>query len=194
MRSLSAPVLAALAAPQLWMAQLIYLDFPGSPVALATTNFDLEFEGVTYRGAAGLGDISPIDDSPGEVKGLQFTLSGVPVEFLGLALSESSIVQGTPVTIRLAIMAAAGQVLDAPVDWAGRLDTMSIDENGETCTIAATAESSAVDLLKGNALTYSDVDQQSLYPGDLAFQYVVSQNGKPIVWAGKQWLIALNGR
>ncbi len=42
-------------------------------------------------------------------------------------------------------------------------------------------------------MTYSNVDQQALYPGDRAFEYVLSQANKPIVWAGKQWLIALSG-
>ncbi|MNL18358.1 hypothetical protein D3C87_1395010 [compost metagenome] len=71
---------------------------------------------------------------------------------------------------------------------------MSIQEDGETCGIAVTAESSAVDLLRGSPMTYSNVDQQALYPGDRAFEYLNSQIGKPIVWAGKQWLIALNGK
>ncbi|MCY1248566.1 hypothetical protein D9M72_620100 [compost metagenome] len=121
-------------------------------------------------------------------------MSGVSVEYLALALDDAAIVQGTPLTILTAIVNEAGMVIDAPIDWDGRLDTMSIEEDGDTCTIAVTAESSAVDLLRGSPLTYSNVDQQQLYPGDRAFEFVNSQKGKPIVWAGKQWLIALNGK
>lgn len=193
MRSFSAATVAALGGAELSIVQLVYMGFAGFPVAMAEANFDIEFAGVTYRGAAGLGTISPINDAPGEIKGLQFAMSGVPVENIALALSDASIVQGAPVVIRLAIM-SGGILLDAPVDWAGRLDTMSIQEDGDTCTIAVTAESSAVDLLHGSPLTYSHVDQQALYPGDMAFEYVLPQANKPIVWAGKQWLLALNGR
>ena len=54
-------------------------------------------------------------------------------------------------------------------------------------TVTATAESTAVDLLRGSAMTYSDGDQQSLYPGDRAFEYVVDQANKPIVWPSKEY-------
>ena len=193
MRTFDPAAVAALEGAVLSVAQLVYMGFPGFPIALSSSIMDIDFAGVTYRGAAGLGTISSIDDSPGEVKGLQFTMSGVPTEYLGLALADSAIVQGAPVTIRLAVLAGA-VLFDAPIDWEGRLDTMSIEENGDTCTISVTAESNEVDFLRGSPLTYSHVDQQALFPGDMAFEYVLPQEGKPIVWAGKQWLIALNGR
>lgn len=194
MKSLAPDAIAALSGQVLRIVQLVYMQFPTLPVALNSSAGDLTYAGVTYKGAAGLGSVGPIEDSPGEIKGLQFAMSGVPSDYLALAMDDSSIVQGAPVVIRLAIVGEFGAVLDAPIDWSGRLDTMSIEEDGETCTIAVTAESSAVDLLRGTPLTYSNVDQQSLYPGDRAFEYVLSQANKPIVWAGKQWLLALGGR
>jgi hypothetical protein len=189
MRALSGPVVAALSAPVLRIVQLIYLGFPGLPVTLNSSNRDISFGGTIYRGAAGLGKISPIEDSPGEIKGLQFEISGVPIENLALALADATVVQGTAVFIRLAIIDSDGTVLDAPLDWAGRLDTMPIQEDGETCSIGATAESTAVDLLHGNALTTSNADQQFLYPGDRAFEWVIPQEGVPVVWPTKQYYI-----
>jgi hypothetical protein len=189
MKALSGAVLAVLAAPTLTIIQLVYLGFAGAPVALNSSNRDVVVGGITYRGAAGLGTINPIEDSPGEIKGLQFEISGVPVENLALALADATVVQGAQVVIRLAILNDAGVVLDAPIDWTGRLDTMSIQEDGETCTVGATAESSAVDLLRGNALTTTNADQQFLYPGDRAFEWVIPQEGAPIVWPTKQYYI-----
>lgn len=194
MRSLSGPAVAALGGSVLAIVQLVYMQFPGLPVALNSSNRDIVFDGVTYRGAYGLGAVAAVDDSPGEVKGLQFTLAGVASEYLSLALDDSAIVQGTPVTIRTAILDTDMVVVDAPVDWQGRLDTMSIEEDGDTCTISVTAESTAVDLLGGAALTYSDADQRSLHPNDRAFEFVVPQSEKPVVWPAKQWLVALGGR
>jgi hypothetical protein len=191
MRALAGPAAAALSARELSVAQLVYMEFPGFPIALCSANSDIVFAGVTYRGAAGLGTIAPINDAPGEIKGIQLELSGVPTEYLALALDDADIVQGTVIAIRLAIMNIAGLVLDAPLDWAGRLDTMSIQEDGETCSISVTAESVAVDLLRGNALTTSDADQRSLHPGDRAFEYVISQANIPIVWPTKQLFIAM---
>jgi hypothetical protein len=191
MRTLTAPTIAALNGSVLTIVQLVLIQFPSITVALNSANRDIDFGGVTYRGAAGLGTINPIEDSPGEVKGLQLEMSGVPTAYLSLALADSTVVQGAPLTIRLAILTASGQVLDAPIDWTGRMDTMSIEEDGSKCSIGVTAESSAVDLLRGNSLTTSDADQRFLYPGDLAFQYVNPQAGVPIVWPTKQLFMAM---
>ena len=95
--------------------------------------------------------------------------------------------QGVPIIIRTAILDANYAVTEAPVEWTGRGDVMSVSEDGETCTVTATAESTAVDLLRGSAMTYSDGDQQSLYAGDRAFEYVVDQANKPIVWPSKEY-------
>lgn len=187
MRVLSGATLAALGAPVVPLVQLVLLSFP-SPIALNTSNWDLVFEGVIYRGANGIGSVSEIDDSPGEIKGLQFTLSGVDSAYISLALDDAAVVQGTPVTIRTAVLDAnTYKVVDAPLEWSGKLDTMSIVEDGETCTIQVTAESSAVDLLRGAALTYSHADQQMFAPGDRSFEYVLSQTNQPVVWPSKDW-------
>ncbi|TSD59018.1 hypothetical protein FFI97_001430 [Variovorax sp. KBS0712] len=194
MRTLTPAAVAALSAPELRIARLVLMEFPGFAVALNSSNQNMVYAGVTYLGAAGLGTISQIDDSPGEIKGLQLEMSGVPTDYLSLALADATVVQGTPLTTRLAILDEDWQVIEAPIDWVGTLDTMPIQEDGETCTIAATAESAAVDLLRGTPMTYSNVDQKALYPDDRAFEYLNSLIGKPIIWAGKQWLIALNGK
>jgi hypothetical protein len=44
-----------------------------------------------------------------------------------------------------------------------------------------------VDLLSGNPSTYSDADQQAIYPGDRAFEYVVDQSDKPVVWPSREY-------
>lgn len=189
MRVLSAPALTALRGSVVPVVQLVLLDF-ATPIALNTSNWEFDFGGITYKGAHGIGSIGEIDDSPGEVKGLQFTLSGVDSANISLALDDSAVVQGTKVTIRTAVLdGGTYRIVDAPVEWTGTLDTMSIVEDGETCTIQVTAESSAVDLLRGAALTYSNADQQMLAPGDRAFEYVLSQANTPVIWPTRQWYI-----
>jgi hypothetical protein len=190
MRTLSAPTIAAISAPVLRVAQLVYMQFSSGLVTLNSTNRDIVWGSATYKGAAGLGAISPIDDSPGEIKGIQLQMSGVPSEYLALALADATVVQGGYVAILLALLDESGAVVDAVIDWTGTMDTMPIEEDGETCTITLTAESSAVDLLRGNALTTSNADQQFLYPGDRAFEYVALQN-IPVVWPTKQLFMAM---
>ena len=171
MRTLSGPVASALAQPVVGLAQLIRFGFSPTPVLLATSSRDLVYGGETYKGAAGLGSFGAVDDAPGEIKGLQFSISGVAAASIALALDEADEWQGVPIEIRTCVLdPVTYQVLDAPLEWQGFGDTMSIAEDETGVTITATAESGAVDLLRGAPLTYSDADQQMLYPGDLAFQ------------------------
>lgn len=187
MKTLSAPVLAVLAGSVVPLVQLIRLDFGSGTIALNTSNLTLTWAGVVYVGAAGLGTIQAINDAPGEIKGLQFTMSGTSANAVSLALDGADEWQGTPVTILTAILdPTTYAVLDAETEWAGLGDTMTLTEDGEQCTVSATAESSAVDLMHGIPLTYTDADQQTLHPGDTAFQYVNQQAEQPVVWPDRQ--------
>lgn len=186
MRTLSAPVLAALAGPAVAIATLIKLDFAGTPVLLNTSTWNLAFGGDTYLGAYGLGQISAIADKPGEVAGITLELHGADAARISLALDDSDIVQGTPVTIRTAIIGTATYtILDAPVEWVGKLDTMAIGEDGASATIAVTAESGAVELLRSNVWTFTDADQRVVNAADASFSYVLDQIDKPIIWPTK---------
>lgn len=194
MRTLSPSAQAALSAPVVRIVQLILMSFPASAIALNSSNMDLVYGGVTYLGAAGFGSVGEIETGTNEVKGLVFSMSGVSSTAVALAMDDAGVVQGTPVVVRTAILDEALQIVDAPIEWAGRLDTMNIEENGETCSISATAESNQVDLLRGVPMTYSNADQQALYPGDRAFEYVNSQSAVPVVWPAKEWLRAIGPR
>lgn len=188
MRALGSSVTALLASGHVVLVQLVLFEFPSGDVALNASNWDLTWSGITYRGADGLGAVSPVNDRPGEVQGITLKLIGADTASIALALDDADEVQGAPVTIRTALLdSSTYQILDAPIDWVGTCDRMSIAEDGETCDISVSAESSAVQLLRGNASTYTDADQQALYPGDRAFEYVVDQADKRDVWPSREW-------
>lgn len=188
MKTFSASVLAALAAGHAVVVQLLLLEFPSGNVALNTSNWDLVWNGVTYRGAYGLGSVAAIKDAPGEIQGIRLSIDGGDSSLVALALDDAGEVQGTPVAISTAIFdTSTYTILDAGTDWGGTMDTMAIEEDGQTSGISATAESKAVDLLRGNPSTYSDADQKALFPGDLAFEYVVSQVDQPIIWPSREY-------
>lgn len=188
MRTLSGPVEAVLASGKACIVQLVKFAWPSGASTLNSSNWDIQYGGDTYKGAAGLGATAHVIDKPGELQGLQLEMLGVDDTLMALAEDGASEVQDAPVTIRTAIIdPATGAVLDAPVDWAGYADTMNIVEDGEQSSVALTTESKAVDLLRGNPSTYSDADQQVMYPGDRLFEFVVDQEGKSVVWPAKEW-------
>lgn len=186
MKTLSGPVLSALAGGSVGLVQLVHIAVP-SPVRLNSSNWDLVWDGEVYRGAFGLGSISPVDDRAGEAQGLTLQLAADSAT-LSMALDASDEVQGVTVEIRTAVIdLATGEVLDAPIDFVGRADTMAIQEDGDRAVVTLTVESAAVDLLRGTPGTYSHADQQAAFAGDRAFEYVVSQADQLVIWPAREF-------
>lgn len=179
MRSLSTAAAAALAARPVGLAQLVTLSL-SSTVYLNTSAWDLVWNGHTYLGAGMIGSIETIEDAPGEIKGLSFQLDGVPSDMLAVALAEP--VQGKSVTIETAIFNASSQVADAVVEWAGRIDVMTIQEQGGNATINVTAEHIGIDLLRPTNAVFSNQEQQRLYSGDKFSEYVIDQAEQVLIW------------
>lgn len=186
MRTLASPAVTALASAGVGIVQLIAFGFSTTPFYLNTSNWDLTYGGNVYKGAYGLGTVSAVTDKPGEVTGITLELITGDSSSVALALDDSDLVQGTPLVIRTAIISLADYtILDAPIEWSGTLDTMSIAEDGTQCTIRVTAESKAVDLLRGTPMMYSDGDQKTVNATDGFFKYALDQVDKPIVWPQK---------
>lgn len=185
MRVLSAPALAALQGRALPLAVLVEMEL-SSPLYLNTASLDLILSGVTYYGTRGLGTIDPVQETPAEVRALKFTLSGISIASVALALTEP--VQGKSVTIKLAVFdPTTYQVLDVRTRWAGRLDVLTLDDGGSTGTLTVTAEHAGIDLVRPGSSLYTDTEQQRLVPGDLAFQFLNDQVEQRIIWPASSW-------
>ena len=135
MKTFSSPVLAALASGNVAFAQLVHLAF-STPTVLNSSTWDLTWSSVVYKGAYGLGTISPISDKPGEVQGVTFEMAAADPSIVSLALDGSDVVQGTVATIRTAIVETSTYtVLDAPIEWLGKLDTMQLSEDASSASV-----------------------------------------------------------
>jgi hypothetical protein len=188
MKTLASPAVTALAGGAVGIVQLIAFGFASTPIYLNTSNWDLTYGGNVYKGAYGLGTVSAVTDKPGEVTGITLELISGDSATVSLALDGSDVVQGTSLTIRTAIISLTDYtILDAPIEWIGTLDTMGIAEDGTQCSIRVTAESKAVDLLRGTVMMYSDADQKTVNGSDGFFKYVIDQTDKPIVWPQRQY-------
>jgi hypothetical protein len=168
------------------MISLLRLGF-AVPTGLNSSNVSLSHGGVLYRGAYGLGSISPIEDGAGEVKGLQFELFAGGVDIVALALDDAKVWQGTPVEVMTAILNSAYEVVHVQTIWTGKGDTMAISEQKDSCILNASAESSAVDLLRGHASVYADVDQRAKFPNDAGLSLILSQIDRPVIWPAKEF-------
>lgn len=190
MRVLSPSALAAIQSRgDAALVLLVEMDFSPLPLNICTAPFSLTFNGITYSGTSGLGKVSAISGSVGDPPQLGFELAGISSDAIALALGGS--VQGFAARMKLAILGSGNPppVLDVRQIWSGELDTMSIDDNGATCTIAVSAETVGIDFQRVGDSPYNDIEQQRLHPGDLAFQFVNDQVEQRIVWPLRQWFV-----
>ena len=185
MRVLTTAALAALQSRSLPLAILVEMSL-SIPLNLNTTSLDLTIGSTTYYGTKGLGSIDSVQETSAEVRGLKFTLSGIPSTQIALALTEP--VQGKLVTVKLCIFDPnTFKVLDSRTRWAGKLDVFAIDDGGATSTISATAEHAGIDLTRPGASLYTNIEQQRLHPGDYALQFMNDQVEQRIVWPSAEW-------
>ena len=180
MRSITAPALAVLSGPVVPLVLLLELGFSPA-VRLCTGSVAVEFGGQLYFGTGTLGAVEPVSDEVQGTAGLRFTLSGVPLDSIALALSES--VRGTPCVLRACILdPTTHAVLDAPAVFTGTLDAMPITHGPDSATIGVVAMHRGEVYRRPKPLRYTDGDQQRLHPGDTSLRYVTSQAQKPDVW------------
>lgn len=180
MRFISAPAQAALAGQVVTQALLVEMLL-SAPVRLCTANVALTYGGNEYVGTGSLGGVGVAEDSPGEYKNLTFSLSGVALDVVSLALQEN--VRGKRVTVRLATLdPSTFAVLDAPIIWTGTIDQMPIQAGKETASVNVSAEHRGVTFGRAKPLNYTDVDQQRLFPGDTSLRFIQSQSTHQDVW------------
>jgi len=68
--------------------------------------------------------------------------------------------------------------------FSGRMDVMSITEDGDSCTITMTAESRLIDLERPRLRRWTSEDQKGLDATDKGFEFVNSLQEASIKWGG----------
>lgn len=78
---------------------------------------------------------------------------------------------------------ATAAMLNDPIPvFAGRMDTMRLQDTGETTTVTVSCESRLIDLERARERRYTDEDQKELYPDDRGFEYVADLQDKEVLW------------
>ena len=186
MRTISTAMRNALDAAHVASALFVQCEFASGTQHYCTAGASIAWNGSTWLGTGGLVTIAPIRETTAiESTGISLTMSGVPTAMVSLALAET--VQGRALTIWAAAMDSSSQPIGSPIQvYAGRMDTMTIEESGDTATITLTVESEMAALMGSAVRRYSDADQQKVYPGDLGFQYVAQMTEKLLPFPSKE--------
>lgn len=181
-REMTSAAAAALAAPDVRLAIFVEGEFPSGFVRLWSGQGDITWDGKTWTGAGHLLAVSTIEDTAEVVaSGISVTVSGVPTEFVSLAIVDAQ--QGLPGRIWVGMFDAAGALVPDPVAaFVGRLDEPTIVDGAETCTLTITYESRLMELNRAREWRYTHESQQVLYPGDKGFEYVTTLQDKSVNW------------
>lgn len=185
MRSLTSAAQITLASGNGALMLLVDMLF-AQPLFLCTAPIAVNWNGHTYLAAGPLGKIDAATDTAGDAQAVTFTLSGVPSENLALALGQS--VRNIECYVRLAILNAMTHAIEDVSDvGAYVLDQLTVTEDGATATLSASAQSLARVFARPKPIRYTDGDQQLVFSGDRALEYIVAQSTHQDVWPAAAW-------
>lgn len=180
-RSLSANMVTEVSASQLSPILLASFSF-STQVRLWSGYGTITVGSVTYQGIGTLGTISPVEETTDlAARGINFQLSGVPTAYVSLALTENY--QSKECFVLFGALDSSGALVSSPVTiFAGRMDVMSINDDGQEATIIMTAENKLVDFRRPRETRYTQEEQENLHTGDLGLEFVNAIQEKQIYW------------
>lgn len=161
---------------------LVKLAFDTADVNLWTGLGELSFDGDTYQGAGDMLGISHAEETQEvEAQGMQFTLTGVATTLIALAMDEDY--QERPAYLWIGCFDTDGTIVADPIPlFVGRMDVMTLEDDGETATIVLTAEHRLIDLNRAYERNFTLDEHQDIYDGDMFFEFVPFVQDAEIPW------------
>ena len=157
------------------------LEFDSGTLRVWNGYGDLTLGGQTYTGGGALINVSAIEETP-EIgaKGVSMSLNGVSSSILSTALTENYKYR----IVNIYVGAITSGTVSSYKVFSGRMDVMTIAEEGETCSITLTAESRLIDLERPRLRRWTSEDQKALDANDKGFEFVNSLQEASIKWGG----------
>jgi hypothetical protein len=157
------------------------MAFDGGNFRVWTGFGSITVDGETYVGGGDILNISEISETGTvQANGVTIGLSGLNSALIASALTETY--QGRSVKIYFGALSNGAVVADPYIVFSGRMDVMTIDDAGETSSIAITAESRLIDLDRSRERRYTAEDQKIDFPDDLGLNFIADLQDKQILW------------
>lgn len=190
-RGLTNDMVTEVSASQLSPILLASLSF-ATPVHIWTGYGTITVGSTAYLGIGTLGSISPVEETTDlAARGISMQLSGVPTAMLAVALTENY--QGRECSVLFGALQSSGALVSSPVTiFSGRMDVMSINDDGQNATIGMTAENKLVDFRRPREVRYTDQEQKNLFPSDKGLEFVTAIQEKQIYWGNAKLVAPIN--
>ena len=181
-RAATADYLAALENGELYPAIFFEGEFASGWVRVWSGLGELAWDDKIWTGMGSLISIGALEETSDVVaSGTMISLSGVPLEMVGIAIEEAR--QGKPGRVWLGLLDDDQSVIADPVQaFQGRLDVPEITDNAQSCTVTISYESRLIDLGTPRSWRYTHESQQALHSGDRGFEHVTTIQDKEITW------------
>lgn len=176
-RTVPSSLLSALAQPEVEPFYAVEMLFDSGAVRLWTGYGDRTINSETYVAAGnlvnieGLGEVSDLS-----ARAITVTLSGISQELVSMALQEAY--QRRTCRVYFGVVG----VSDVIEVFSGLLNTMSIEDSGDSSVISVTVDSKLVETEKASNRRYTSENQKSRHPTDTFFDYVSAIQDADIVW------------
>jgi hypothetical protein len=138
--------------------------------------------GETWSGAGQvLGISTSSEDTDLSANGITLSFSGLDSSFVSIALQENY--RGRIAKLYIGALDSSGAaVSDLYQIFAGRMDTMTIQENGETATLTITVENVLIDLERPRIRLLTGEEQLQRYPDDASLENVATLQDRQVIW------------
>ena len=187
-RPVTGAVATAIAQPNVGLLLFVEMLFDSAPLRVCSAGYNVDWNGFTWQGVGALGALEEVKEAEGgEVTGLGFVISGVPSSHIAIALGENY--QGRVVNVYIGFLNLPTHAIlaDPVLEWSGRLDQMTVADEGEFATIRVTAENELFDFARPAPLYWSNEDQQKLYPGDRGLEFAAQLTERALVWPAAEF-------
>jgi len=165
---------------------MVSLGF-STPVYLWSGYGNITYNSITYQGLGNLGTISTVEETSDlSAKGITMQLSGVPTSLISLALTEDY--QGRNCSVMFGVLNSSSALISDPIIvFSGRMDVMTINDDGQNATIIMNAENRLIDFRRAREVRFTDAEQKNLYPTDKGLEFVNAIQEKEIYWGNSNY-------
>ena len=157
------------------------------PLRVWTGTTAFIIDGQTYLGLGNLISIDQVGETAEtKANGMKVTCGGLDTNVLANSLNDTQ--QGILVNIKFGVLTTTDNALTV-VDtsytlFSGYVDTVAIDEQGDSSTIQFSIESKLIALETPLDFRYTDQDQKFFFPNDRGLEFVDDLQDKNVVWGG----------
>jgi hypothetical protein len=193
MRTLSDQMKAVAQSKVLRPIIMIDMMFTSEPLYLWNGNGTLTHSSTDYLGVGDLISIGSISEKTDlTATGVSITLAGIKQSLLTIALAEPY--QNRSITIRLGAINESGDLVSNPVImFQGKMDVMTIQDDGNTATITVQCESKLIQLDRAFVRRYTAEDQKIDFPNDTGLNFMAKIQGIAIPWGISNSASSANG-